>query len=102
MRNVLVSLLSAASALALLGCASDETATGPAAAAADLSSLAITTTAALSFRQVSAGTHGTCGVTIDYRAYCWGYGWLGDGTDAHFVVRPLAVAGGLQFIQVSV
>src|SRR4051812_49289528 len=99
MREVLVSLLSAAGAFALLSCASDQATTGP--AAEDASSLSIASTAALSFRQVSAGTHGSCGVTTDYRAYCWGYGWLGDGADAHFVLRPVAVAGGLQFIQVS-
>ncbi|HET6777990.1 MAG TPA: hypothetical protein VFH26_03825 [Gemmatimonadales bacterium] len=102
MRDVLVSLLSAASALALLGCASDPTATGPAAAEADAASSALATTAPLSFREISAGTHGSCGITTDYRAYCWGYGWLGDGTDARFVLRPVAVAGGLQFVQISV
>ena len=102
MRDVLVSLLSAASALALLSCASDPTGMVPVGADAEASSLDLATTAALSFRQVSAGTHGSCGVTTDYRAYCWGYGWLGDGTDAHFVLRPVAVAGGLQFVQVSV
>jgi len=102
MREVLVSLLSAAGAIALLGCASDQITTGPAAEEAGASSLSLTAAAALSFRQVSAGTHGSCGVTTDYRAFCWGYGWLGDGTDAHFVLQPVAVAGGLQFIQVSV
>ena len=55
-----------------------------------------------SFRQISAGTYHTCGVTMDDRAYCWGGGdaVLGDGT-ASGSSRPVAVAGGLRFRQVS-
>ena len=62
----------------------------------------------LSFRQVSAGTQHTCGVTTDDKAYCWGEngsgapngGQLGDGTttDRHV---PVPVAGGLRFLLVS-
>jgi alpha-tubulin suppressor-like RCC1 family protein len=57
----------------------------------------------LFFRQVSAGGHHTCGVTTDYRAYCWGWnehGALGDGTITNRV-RPRPVRGGHQFRQVS-
>src|SRR5918994_5002114 len=46
----------------------------------------------LVFRQVSAGSSQTCGVTTTYRAYCWGGGAL----------RPVPVSGGRQYLQVSV
>lgn len=58
----------------------------------------------LRFRQVSAGYFSDCGVTLDYRAYCWGdnaRGELGDGTTT-FRLRPVPVAGGHQFRQVEV
>jgi alpha-tubulin suppressor-like RCC1 family protein len=58
----------------------------------------------LSFLQVSGGGGHSCGVTTDNRAYCWGenhYGQLGDGTFGTDRVRPAAVLGGLQFVQVS-
>jgi len=50
------------------------------------------------FLQVSAGSSHTCGVTTDYRAWCWGLngGALGDGTTADRR-RPVAVAGGHRF-----
>jgi len=66
-------------------------------------------TGGLSFRQVHAGyTHRpggahSCGVTTDNRAYCWGgndQGQLGDGTTIQRL-KPVAVAGGLQFNGVS-
>lgn len=53
----------------------------------------------LHFRQVSAGGTGgfghSCGVTLDYRAYCWGgnsAGELGDGTTTNRLT-PVPVAG---------
>ena len=58
----------------------------------------------LRFRQVSAGYYSTCGVTTDYRAYCWGdnaRGELGDGTTTDRL-KPVPVAGGRQFRQVEV
>jgi alpha-tubulin suppressor-like RCC1 family protein len=58
----------------------------------------------ISFRQVSAGGAHTCGVATDDRAYCWGYniyGQVGDGTDIRRRIRPVLVAGGLRFKQVS-
>jgi len=66
----------------------------------------------LVFRQVSAGggTTGptgnggyTCGVTIDNRAYCWGfnkYGSLGDGSLTQRLI-PAPVVGGHSFRQVE-
>jgi len=53
---------------------------------------------------VSAGYYSTCGVTTDYRAFCWGdnaRGELGDGTTTDRL-RPVPVAGGRQFRQVEV
>jgi alpha-tubulin suppressor-like RCC1 family protein len=72
----------------------------------------ITPAAALSFRQVSAGNEHTCGLTTDNRAFCWGrndHGQLGNRTDTGpetcdgfpCSTRPVAVAGGLRFRQVS-
>jgi alpha-tubulin suppressor-like RCC1 family protein len=58
----------------------------------------------LRFRQVSAGYTATCGVTLDHRAFCWGfngYGELGDGSTT-LRLRPVAVAGGLLFRQVEI
>jgi alpha-tubulin suppressor-like RCC1 family protein len=72
----------------------------------------------LRFKQVSVSSNGTCGVTTENRAYCWGYngdGRLGDGTTGPercltdqvagglpCSTRPVAVAGGLHFAQVAV
>jgi alpha-tubulin suppressor-like RCC1 family protein len=55
-----------------------------------------------SFRQVSAGAAQTCGVTVNYRAYCWGSngGTLGDGTTSSALI-PVAVAGEHQFRSVE-
>jgi alpha-tubulin suppressor-like RCC1 family protein len=52
----------------------------------------------LRFRQVSAGTGRTCGVTTDELAYCWGSGQVGDGT-SNGSLTPVAVAGGRRFRQ---
>ena len=58
----------------------------------------------LTFKQVSAGLHHSCGVTDQDRAYCWGNyadGALGIGpTDTH-QYTPVAVVGGLSFDMVS-
>src|SRR5687768_5284961 len=65
--------------------------------------LAITSNPALSFRQVSAGTFNTCGVTDDDLAYCWGMnglGQLGDGTTDNRST-PVPVSGARHFRQVS-
>jgi alpha-tubulin suppressor-like RCC1 family protein len=58
----------------------------------------------LRFRGVSAGTDFTCGITISNKAYCWGsnsHRTLGDGTTADIRLKPVPVAGGLHFNQVS-
>jgi alpha-tubulin suppressor-like RCC1 family protein len=58
----------------------------------------------LRFRGVSAGTDFTCGITISYKAYCWGsnsHRSLGDGTTADIRLKPVPVAGGLHFGQVT-
>ena len=60
----------------------------------------------LQFRQISAGSGNggtTCGVTIAYKAYCWGannYGQIGDGTTTTRL-RPVPVAGGHRFRRVD-
>lgn len=67
------------------------------------SALDLVASAALTFRQVSAGDAHTCGVTADDRAYCWGindFGQLGDGTTTERL-RPVPVAGGHRFRQVT-
>ncbi len=88
------SLVSAAAILILPACRDDSSPLQPSSPA--LSTAAAT---ALAFRQVSAGLH-TCGVTTSSRAYCWGEGPLGDGTETQRL-RPVAVAGGLTFSQVD-
>jgi len=57
----------------------------------------------LRFREVVASWEYSCGVTTDSRAYCWGsnlFNQLGDGTDRRYVARPVAVVGGLRFLEV--
>ncbi len=60
----------------------------------------------LRFRQVTAGTIHTCGITrLDDRAYCWGSfisGELGDGRSGGFgSTTPVPVAGGHQWRDLS-
>lgn len=57
----------------------------------------------LSFVQLTAGDSHTCGLTIDSRAYCWGYnaeGSVGDGSTVDRL-SPAAVEGGLTFDTLS-
>jgi alpha-tubulin suppressor-like RCC1 family protein len=66
----------------------------------------------LRFRQVAAGDQHACGVTTEYRAYCWGQnsqGQLGVGTNTGpetcgvpCSTKPVAVHGGLTFRQIGV
>ena len=67
--------------------------------------LATATTVAPAFTQISAGESHTCGVTSDYRAYCWGwnvFGQVGNGkTSYNDQRRPTLVLGGLRFRQIS-
>jgi alpha-tubulin suppressor-like RCC1 family protein len=49
------------------------------------------------------GEYHTCAIALDGRAYCWGLnggGQVGDGTTTNRL-KPVAVAGGLQFRQLS-
>ena len=93
----LAPVLAPALLVAALGCREDaESPTAPEPGPA----LKTTQAQTLPFRQVSAGT---CGVTPDHRAYCWGdnfLGQLGDGTTTDRLT-PVAVAGGLRFREVS-
>ncbi len=57
----------------------------------------------LAFRAVSAGVNHSCGMTTDYKAYCWGEnasGKLGDGTITNRLM-PVRVAGQHSFRQLS-
>ena len=57
----------------------------------------------LRFRQVSAGSHHVCAVTLGDIVYCWGwngFGQLGDGTRIQRLV-PTRVAGWNHFSKVS-
>lgn len=56
------------------------------------------------FERVDAGTRHACGLTPAGAAYCWGNddsGQLGTGSAGDPEPRPVAVAGGLSFRQVS-
>jgi len=53
------------------------------------------------FASISAGFTHSCGVTTSGAAYCWGAGWLGNGTTTESV-NPVLVSGGLIFATVSV
>jgi alpha-tubulin suppressor-like RCC1 family protein len=88
---------------AALGCGDDaQSPTGPA-SVTPKPEPALTTEAvvgALAFYQLSSAGFHTCGVTTDYRAYCWGSAALGDGTITERLI-PVAVAGGHLFRQLS-
>src|SRR5204862_1855416 len=52
----------------------------------------------LQFRQVDGGASYTCGVTTDYKAYCWGendHGRLGNGTFFKPSLTPSKVRSGI-------
>ncbi len=100
-----LSYLPALLLLGALACREDAAPTGPTAMPAAPVAAAV---APLSFRQVSAGSRHTCGVTTTDQAYCWGYngfsplhgGQLGDGSTTQRL-KPVAVLGGLHFGQIS-
>jgi alpha-tubulin suppressor-like RCC1 family protein len=105
---LLASVLALAILMSVLGCRDDtESLAGPESGPATEPALASTATQPLAFIQVSAGFDHTCGVTRDYKAYCWGaneFGQLGNGTRIINVgsTTPVAVVGGLSFRHVSV
>ena len=89
-------------ALVLAGCGEDELPTGPTSAPTpeDLTAEVI---AGVAFKQVASDGFGSCAVTTDNRAYCWGqegYGELGNGADGGSAV-PVAVVGGHRFRQIA-
>jgi len=49
---------------------------------------------------VSAGFTHSCGITIDHDAFCWGSGFLGNGSVAGSP-KPVPVSGGLKFASVT-
>lgn len=72
--------------------------------AASLSTVPFKVPGGLRFAQLSTYGRHTCGITLDGKAYCWGYnGWgqLGSGSNASLSAAPVAVAGGLTFRSVS-
>ena len=64
----------------------------------------VAVTGGLRFREVSAGTSHSCGVTVDDRAYCWGnnrQGRLGNGQSSLQRPHPVLVADGRRYRSVS-
>lgn len=58
----------------------------------------------LRYSSIVAGALHTCGITLDGRAYCWGRGeggQLGTGQWPIIATAPVAVVGGLSFVQLS-
>jgi len=58
----------------------------------------------LRFAQLSTYGRHTCGITLDGKAYCWGYnGWgaLGSGSNATQSPTPMPVAGNIAFRSIS-
>jgi alpha-tubulin suppressor-like RCC1 family protein len=55
------------------------------------------------FHQIDAGFQHTCAVTTTHRAFCWGYGKIGQIGDGKTLLRftPRAVAGRISFDRVS-
>ena len=52
----------------------------------------------------SIGTPHICGITQDRTGYCWGYnlnGELGGGSTADYEFRPILIAGGIRFKEIS-
>lgn len=65
-------------------------------------SLATTTAAALTFRQVDGGSLHTCAITTAGKVWCWGsnsFGALGNGKPGGSL-RPVAVSGALTFLEI--
>jgi hypothetical protein len=76
---LLSSWVGAVALLSVMGCRDDiQSPTEPAAQPA-----LATSSTALAFSQLSGSGFNTCGVTTEFRAFCWGFndnGELGDGT----------------------
>jgi alpha-tubulin suppressor-like RCC1 family protein len=55
------------------------------------------------YRMIVAGDYHSCAIAVDYRAFCWGYNWigqLGDGSQTT-TSAPVPVTGGLRFRQIA-
>jgi alpha-tubulin suppressor-like RCC1 family protein len=102
-RGATITLWLAGAALSGVSCRGDNIADPTPGTPAEKGPALATTSTALTFRQVSAGSFHTCAVTTDDRAYCWGSGGsgqLGQGYSGDRLT-PSAVLGGLQFRTVS-
>jgi len=91
--------------VAALACRHDTTAPSESASGTLSTASALAATAAPAFYQLSGGQdQNTCGVTPDFRPYCWGrnhHGQLGTGTTSDEQLIPVAVHTALSFRQVS-
>jgi alpha-tubulin suppressor-like RCC1 family protein len=86
--------------VALAACGEDsEPTTGP--SAGEMATTEAGRRAPGNWFQVSAGNAHTCGVTTDDRAFCWGFGLLGNGASNSLQLTPTPVAGNHAFTQVS-
>jgi alpha-tubulin suppressor-like RCC1 family protein len=96
----LSSLIALGLGIAVAGCGDDS----PSPVAPADGQLTAAATAAPAFTQLSAGGNHTCGITGAGKAYCWGsneWGQLGDASTVGPRATPVAVAGNLQFRQIS-
>jgi alpha-tubulin suppressor-like RCC1 family protein len=65
------------------------------------SSMPVAVAGDLTFMAIEADANRTCGITTAFQAYCWGRGFLGDGTVAVAQSTPVPVSGGLSFQAIS-
>ena len=93
------SFIAPALLIAAIGCREDaESPSGP---SAEPASSPVASLPVAGFVQLSGGDSHTCGITSERRAFCWGFGLLGDGQTYRLSATPVAVAGSLEFRQVS-
>jgi hypothetical protein len=68
------------------------------------SSVPVAVRGGLTFTQITGGFAHTCALTASNDAWCWGFnnaGQVGNGSVSTRVPVPVAVAGGLKFIQIG-
>jgi alpha-tubulin suppressor-like RCC1 family protein len=103
-RGATITLWVAGAVLTGVSCRGDEATEPTKSDASELRATLATTTVPLAFRQISAGSFHTCGVTSDDKAYCWGNGesgQLGQGQTSGPSFTPVPVQGGLRFKTIS-